>query len=494
MSQMNMKHDFSLLFKILDQLTDLPSMVLDRNGKVLFFKRGSGGLANFDRDEIEGKHVSRIIPGKSRKEANETFLSERDSQDASVVAPLKTKEEETTVLLWEVVHTGIKGEEENLAVCIGKADYEADIKNSEVKKEFEATKETAKKYKTLFEYAYDAIIFSEFESGRIFEANPESENLLGYKTEELLDKNLAELLVCEKLENIKDNLNENKFSYREHQELSTNSGSRKVTSMSASLIEYRGKKTILTLFHDMTERAELENKLRDRAESLKESNEQLEEIIHILSHDLKEPLRSIGTYSDMLYSKCKDDLNTTSFNRLKKLKQNSSRLQKMLDNVSNLTKVTVRDSPKEIDVDDLIDEIIGELKVNLGEATIEVQPDFPKVKFDPFQLKVLLRNAISNAIKYNSPPKHVKIGYERERKGSDLTIFVEDNGQGIEEEYRDRVFDMFERLHPEKGENGMGAGLAFCKRIVQGHGGNIALDSAVGEGTTIYFTLPQDKA
>ena len=490
MNQPHPEHEFSFLRKILDQLTYLPSMILDKSGRVLLFSAGSGYTGKFNRDEIEGNHVSQIIPGKNRKSATQTLLSQRDRGEASVVAPLKTNKGKTRVFFWKVLYPEVRGK---LALCIGKTDYEGSINKKDVKKEFEAAKETAKKYRTLFEYAYDAILFSGFESGRVFEANPESANLLGYKTEELLDKNFADLLVSEKLENIKDNLSENRFSYKKQQELRTKSGSRKVASMSASLIEYRGKKTILTLFHDMTERAKLEEKLRERAESLKESNEQLEEIIHILSHDLKEPLRSIGTYSDMLFSQCKNDLNNTSFNRLKKLKQNSSKLKKMLDNVSNLTKVTVRGSPKEIDVQELIDQILGELTVNLGDATIEVQPDFPKVKFDRFQLKVLLRNAISNAIRYNSPPKRVKVGYKKREENSDLTIFVEDNGQGIEEEYRDRVFDMFEQLDPEKGDNGTGAGLAFCKRIVQGHGGDVSLESDLGAGTTIYFTLPQEE-
>lgn len=493
MNQPNLKHEFSFLRKILNQLTYLPSMILDKTGRVLFFSTGSGYTGKFNRDEIEGDHVSQIMPGKSRKSATQTLLSQRDRGEASVVAPLKTNKGKTRVFLWEVLYTEAPEGEKKLAVCIGKTDYEGGINKKDVKKEFEAARETAKKYRTLFEYAYDAILFSGFESGRIFEANPESANLLGYKTEELLDKNFADLLVSEKLESIKENLSKNRFSYKKQQELRTKSGSRKVASMSSSLIEYQGKKTILTLFHDMTERAKLEEKLRERAESLKESNEQLEEIIHILSHDLKEPLRSIGTYSDMLFSKCKEDLDPASFNRLKKLKQNSAKLKNMLDNVSNLSKVSVGGAPEVIDVEGLIEQIKGELTVNLGEATVKVETGFPEVKFDRFQLKVLLRNAISNSIKYNSPPKRVKVGYKKREENSDLTIFVEDNGQGIEEEYRDRVFDMFEQLDPEKGDNGMGAGLAFCKKIVQSHGGSISLESDLGEGTTLYFTLPQKK-
>jgi len=493
MNQLNLEHDKSFLTRILDQLTDFPYMILDDTGKVLLFRPGSRGPGNFDQEQIEGGHISEIIPGKNKEEANDIFLSQQDRGDTSVVAPIKTEKGETRALLWDVVYATLQGNEVKQVVCIGKTDYESGIRKRQPKKEFEAAKETAKKYKTLFEYAYDAIIFSRFESGRIFEANPESENLLGYKTEELLGRNFADLLLSEDLKNIKESLSKNKFSYRDEQELQTKNGSRKVATMSASLIEYQGKKTILTLFHDMTERAKLEEKLRNRAESLKESNEQLEEIIRILSHDLKEPLRSIGTYSDILFSKCKDDIGSSSFKRLKKLKQNSSKLKKMLDNVSNLTKVTARDALEEIDVKELIDQIIGELTVNLGDASVEVETGFPSIKFDRFQLKVLLRNAISNAIKYNRPPKHVRVGYEDEGADSDKTIFIEDNGQGIAEEYRDKVFEMFEQLDPAEEDSGMGAGLAFCKRIVQGHGGTVSLESEPGEGTTLFFTLPQKE-
>ncbi len=493
MTQLNLKHEKGFLKKILERVTDFPAMILEETGEVLLFLPGTRDLGPFDRKAIEGNHVCLIIPGKDKQEASDTFLSNQDRGDTSVVAPLKTKNGKTRVLLWEVVHASPQSNGKKQVVCMGKTDLEGGLRKRKPEKEFKAAKESAKKYKTLFEYAYDAIIFSGFESGRIFEANPESENLLGYKTEELLDSNFADLLVSEKLANIKQSLSKNKFSYREEQELRTKNGSRRVATMSASLIGYQGKKTILTLFHDMTERAKLEDKLRNRAESLKESNEQLEEIIQILSHDLKEPLRSIGTYSDMLFSKCKEDLDSASFNRLKKLKQNSTKLKNMLDNVSNLSRVSVGGSPEVIDIEGLIEQIKGELTVNLGEATVEVEKGFPEVKFDRFQLKVLLRNAISNALKYNKPPKRVKVGYENEENNSEITIFVEDNGQGIAEEYRDRVFDMFEQLAPEKEDNGMGAGLAFCKRIVQSHGGSISLESEPGEGTTLYFTLPQKE-
>ncbi len=345
----------------------------------------------------------------------------------------------------------------------------------------------------LFEYAYDAIIFSHFETGEIFEVNPEAEKLLGFSSEELLQKKLYDLFEPGDYPNLRDQLESDGFFLREDQALEKKDGSRVIASMSSSLVDFRGERTILTLLQDMTKRVQLEKELRERARSLKKSNERLEDMIQIISHDLKEPLRSIGAYSDMLFKAHREELHDSSFRRLRDLKENATRLNKMLDEVSSLAHVTASSSPEKIEVPGLIEEIQGELGITTAGAEIEVRSDFPEIKFDRFQFKVLLKNLLSNSIKYNSPPVKIELGYNKLPERGKLEVLVRDNGIGIAEEHHDRVFKMFEQLEPDESSSGTGTGLALSKRIVEESGEEIWLDSRPGEGTTVGFTVPAGK-
>lgn len=491
MNPKDLHHGSAFLGSLLERLTDLPSMILRNDGRILLFNDHTGKLGNLNGGSLEGSHVAELLPGKDRKQATEVFFGNSSRESTSVHTVVECDRGTTTDVLWNVLYASKNDEEGGIAVCTADASYDENL-NSRLTKDRVKPEEEAKKYKTLFDYAYDAMIFSHFESGRIFEVNPEAENLLGYSSEQLLGKNLTDLFPSNDLSSLKRHLQEDKFFYKKEQKLMTSNGSRLTALMSASLVEYQGERTILSLFHDITERVELEKELRNRAERLEESKERLEELIHIISHDLKEPLRSIGTYSDILFSRLQGELEGDHYRRLEKLKENTTRLKRMLDNISNLTNITLRDSPTIIEVPELLDEVIGEIAPQ-SSAEIEVQPDFPSVKYDRFQLKVLLRNGLSNALRHNSPPVHVKIGCEKNPDESELTIFIEDNGHGIKEDHVEKVFGMFEQLDPEEDSEGMGAGLALCKRIVSSNGGEIYLDTEAGEGTTLYFTVPEAK-
>lgn len=478
------------LLRTLDQVGNVPIMVLDGTGEVLLFNSGCEELTDFGTEEVVGSSVKQLLPEKEGEKATGTFFPDAQRHNISVSTPIKTKNGEVKNIDWNVFYTDKGDGEKGVAICLGNTYTFQEQLESQLAQEYSKAKETAEKYKTLFEYAYDAILFSRFETGQIFEVNPEAENLLGYKTEELLQKKLSNLFTSGDSPQLKEQLKDDRFFYRKEQPLTKKDGSRVVASMSSSLIEFHGKKTILSLFQDMTKRIELEKELRSRAERLKKSTEKLEEIIHIISHDLKEPLRSIGTYSDMIFTKYRDELTDTSFQRLEDIKEGATQLKKMLDEVSNLAQVTADVSSEPVNVPELIEKVKGELGMDLNGVEITVDSGFPEVEFDKFQLKVLLKNLIANGLKYNEPPKQVEVGYNLEPEESKLAVFVRDNGEGIAEEHQERVFRMFEQLKPDKYSTGTGAGLTICKRIVEGSGEKIWLDSDPGVGTAVGFTVP----
>jgi len=485
----NAYSDISFLKRLFNSLEDTPVIILNSSGEILFANSGCKKLCGYAPADVQGELFENFLADYEKKGVPHRLLSGSGLNNALVESKVRTKQGEEKNIYWEVVRPDPE-DEEGLVVCLGKEEPAEKAREDPLLEKYREARETAEKYRTLFEYAYDAILFSRFQSGRIFEANPEAENLLGYKTEELPGKKLGDILVTGEVSELKSRLEESRFHYREEQNLETKKGTTLVASMSTALIEYRGRQTILTLFHDMTKRIELENELRDRAESLKESNEKLEEIIQIISHDLKEPLRSIGTYSDMLATQNRGVLPEGVLQKMDNLKQNASQLKEMMDDVSNLTRITMSGSKTRIEVPELVREIKGELAINGSGAEIEVDAGFPEVRFDRFQLKVVLKNLISNALKYNSPPKRIRVGFEQGEEQGEIVIFVRDNGDGVPEEYQARVFEMFEQLEPAQDTKGMGAGLAFCKRIVRSHEGEITLESEPGQGSTFYFTVP----
>lgn len=481
--------DASSLLKTLDRLEEIPVMVLGETGEVVLFNSVCEELFGFDSEEVVGSQVGELLAEEDGEDRTSTFPPEESNYQSPIKASFESREGERKDIYWNIIFTEKAEGGSELVICMANPEENKELE-VQPSQEYSEVRETAEKYKALFQYAYDAILLSHFETGRIFEANPEAENLLGYQVEELLGKKLPRLFPDENFSQLKERLEGGRFFYRGNQPVQKKDGSRIVTSMSSSLMEFRGKKTILSLFQDMTKRIELEEELKNRAQSLEKSNEKLEEIIHIISHDLKEPLRSIGTYSDMIFSEYHDDLTDASFQRLEDIKEGATRLKKMLDEVSNLAQVTADISPEPVRIPELSDEVKDELGLDLNGVEVAVESDFPEVRFDRFQLKVLLKNLIANGIKYNEEPKQVEVGYDSQPGNSKLAVIIRDNGKGIAEQHQERVFRMFEQLGPDKNSKGTGAGLAICKRIVEGVDEKIWLDSEPGTGTTVCFTVP----
>ena len=477
------------LLGALTSLESSPVIILDSEERIIHFNPTCEELTGYSAGEVKGKEFIYLLP---KEDKEETFLSKAAKEVISKQLTLITKEGEKVGINWKICCSRDKSKK-GFFVFRGEPQPLNRNGDSFSLQRGSDTQETQKKYQTMFEYAYDAIFLSRFDNGRIFEVNPEAEHLLGYNHDELLGKNLSELFGPQDFSDLKKRLTKNKFHYWKDKQLVTKEGNKIVVSTSSSFIEYRGKKTILSLLQDVTKRIELEEQLRKKADNLKESNQQLENMIQVISHDLKEPIRTIGNYSDILFSEYREKLGGQSFIRLTKIKENASRLGKMIDELSTITQITFNTKITEVEIPNLVEEIKKELVFDRKKAKIEVQSDFPKIEFNKYQMKVLLRNLISNALKYNSPPQKIEIGYDEKSVDSPLVVFVRDNGEGIAPEYQERVFKMFEQLEPDNNQNGMGAGLAFCKRIVQHNGENIFLDSEVGKGSFFYFTISRSK-
>jgi two-component system, chemotaxis family, sensor kinase Cph1 len=232
-------------------------------------------------------------------------------------------------------------------------------------------------------------------------------------------------------------------------------------------------------------------KLRRVQDQLEESNERLEHFAYAASHDLQEPLRMVSSYLQLIENRYGDELDDDGEEFLGYAIDGSERMEEMINRLLEYSRVDTQGKPLEpVELDTVLAESLKDLELQITENDAAVESEtLPRVEGDAKQLRQLFQNLISNGIDY-SDDEQSQIDISAERNGEEWIISVRDNGIGIAPEDQDRIFEVFQRLHGREEQTGTGIGLALCQRIVERHGGEIWVDSELGEGTTFAFTLP----
>lgn len=238
-----------------------------------------------------------------------------------------------------------------------------------------------------------------------------------------------------------------------------------------------------------------ERDLAAQARELKRSNNDLEEFAYIASHDLKEPVRAISNHAQFLVEDHGERLGEDGKKRIARIRDLCRRSESLISDLLEFSRIGRDDEePRVIDVRELIENIRGSLRDYLVErnATIEIVTDLPKVSGVPPRVESVFRNLIVNGVKYNDrDAKLIEIGFRPGEGDGPGEFFVKDNGIGIPEPHKDKIFTIFKRLHNERVYGaGTGAGLSIVRKIVEQHGGRIIVESQEGEGSTFIFGLP----
>ncbi len=240
----------------------------------------------------------------------------------------------------------------------------------------------------------------------------------------------------------------------------------------------------MVMAQDVTERREYERKLE-------QSNERLEQFAYAASHDLQEPLRMITSYLTLLEQRYGDSFDEDGEEFLEYAVDGAERMQAMIDGLLEYSRVETRGDPFEpTDLNAVLEDVLADLQVRIEETDAEITVgDLPRLEADASQLRQVFQNLLENALTYSGDePPRVRV--DAERRGDEWEIAVRDEGIGIGPDDQDRIFEVFERLHGREEYEGAGIGLALCERIVERHGGEIAIDSEPGEGTTVSVVLP----
>jgi PAS domain S-box-containing protein len=254
---------------------------------------------------------------------------------------------------------------------------------------------------------------------------------------------------------------------------------------------------------DITARKRAEEALAVKTHELVRSNTELEQFAYVASHDLQEPLRMIASYLQLLARRWEDKLDPEGREFMAYAVDGAKRLQDLINDFLILSRVGRHPgSFAWTDCSEVLQQALSQLKMAIEDtrASITHSP-LPKLTGDGVQLTQLFQNLIGNAIKFRGKdPPQIHIGAERGKRppsasghlaAEEWLFSVRDNGIGIEKEYFERIFIIFQRLHAREQYPGTGIGLAVCKKIVERHGGRIWVESQPGRGATFYFTIPQ---
>lgn len=226
-------------------------------------------------------------------------------------------------------------------------------------------------------------------------------------------------------------------------------------------------------------------------EELRQSNEELERFAYVASHDLQEPLRTVASYLQLLERRYRERLDDDAVEFIDFAVAGARRMEQLIKDLLAFSRVGTQGGELvPVETAEVLKECLHSLRAAMEDASATIiADDLPRVLADASQIQQLLTNLIGNALKFRGDaPPIVRLSAERD--GRFWRLSVGDNGIGIEPEYFERIFVIFQRLHSREAYPGTGVGLAICRKIVDRHGGRIWLDSTPGRGTTFHFTLP----
>ena len=233
------------------------------------------------------------------------------------------------------------------------------------------------------------------------------------------------------------------------------------------------------------------DQLKLQAEELTRSNRDLEQFAYVASHDLQEPLRKVASFCQLLQRRYAGQMDERADQYIAFAVDGAQRMQRLINDLLAFSRIgRLTAGFTDVDLDRVLTEVKSQLETRAGEDAEITWADLPVVEGEEALLTTLFVNLIGNSLKFRRPDVAPRIVISAERDGKEWQIRVQDNGIGIEPEFADKVFVIFQRLHARDAYEGTGIGLAIVKKIVEYHGGRIWLDPDVAEGTAIIFTLP----
>jgi PAS domain S-box-containing protein len=468
-------------------------VVVNQRGEIIILNLQAEKRFGYRRDELLGQKVTNIIPEgfAERLRADETRSeAEALAQQIDTGIELTGRRKDGSNFPIEIMLSPLASAEGNLVT--------AAIRDISVRREAERhLAQMDGRYRGLLEAAPDAMVVVN-QAGEIVILNLQAEKRFGYRRDELLGQKVtniipegfAERLHADGLRSAEDALAQQIDTGIELYGRRRDGSAFPIEIMLSPLESLEG--TLITAaIRDISVRRDAETHLLQKVEELNHSNEELEQFAYLASHDLQEPLRMVTSYTQLLARRYKGRLDTDADEFIAFAVDGATRMQRLIQDLLSYSRVGAKQGNiLETSSEEALQRALKNLAGTIEESGALVTHQYlPMVLADEGQLVQLFQNLVGNAIKYQNPgiPRvHISATLHSRRKWS---FSVKDNGLGIEPQYFDRIFGMFQRLHKREEFAGTGVGLAICKKIVERHGGSISVESQVGHGSTFRFIL-----
>lgn len=483
-------------------------VMIDASGEIVLINAFTEKLFDYPREALLGQSVEKLVPARYRENhpdlrsnffhtpaaramgaGRDLFAVRRDGSEFPVEIGLNPIETDDGLLVLSVI---------------------IDITER---------KRLEDRFRAAVESAPTAMVMID-DTGEIVMVNAQTESLFGYEREELLGKKV-EVLVPERFRTHHPAHRTGFFSAPVARSMGAGrdlyglrkDGDEFPVEIGLNPIETDEGLLVLSAIIDITERKRLEStlqrvneeleqrviertsELEEAVAALEKSNMELQQFAYVASHDLQSPLRSISGFVQLLQSEYEGQLDAQADDWIRRTVESIERMQTLIKDVLTYSRVDAQITRfHEVELSDVFKESVTALQGALSEhgGVIECG-ELPTIWGDRQQLVQLLLNLLSNALKYQGADAP-KIHVSAERGEDEWVIAVQDNGMGIDPAYHEKIFEIFKRLHDQQSYSGTGIGLAVCRRVVSNHGGRIWVESAPGEGSTFYFTVPDKRS
>jgi len=472
-------------------------VVVNQGGEIVLLNAQAEKHFGYRRDELIGQEVTNIIP--------EGFAERLIADGTRTAAEALAQQIGTGI---ELIGQRKDGSEFPIEIMLSPLDsaegilVTAAIRDITVRKDAEThLAQMEGRYRGLLEAAPDGMVVVN-QRGEIVLLNAQSEKQFGYLRNELIGRKVksiipegfAERLIADETRTAAEALAQHIGTGIELYGLRKDGSEFPIEIMLSPLESAEGI-LVTAAIRDITNRKDAEAHLVQNVKELNRSNEELEQFAYVTSHDLQEPLRMVASYTQLLSRRYKGKLDSDADEFIAFAVDGANRMQRLIQDLLTFSRVGKKGQDLlDISSDDALQQAILNLRGAIEESgAIVTRGPMPEVKANETELTQLFQNLVGNGIKYQGPgTPHIHISAVK--NGSPKWIFsVQDDGLGIDPQFFERIFGMFQRLHKRDEFAGTGMGLAICKKIVEQHGGSISVDSTPGKGSTFHFTLAESE-
>jgi PAS domain S-box-containing protein len=497
--------------QMIDEVEDYAIILLDTEGIILHWNKGAERIKGYTPKEAIGKSFS-IFYTKEDVEAGLPALLLAKARNQGRVSHEGWRVKKNGEIFWGMVVITALHSQDGEVIGFTKVTRDlTDRKRAEdelrkLAKSLELrTRDlqlSEERHHRMIEEVQDYAIILLDKDGTILNWNRGAEKIKGYPANEIMGKSFTVFYPEEDRQNnlpqrlLQEAVQNNRSAHegwRVRKDGTKFWGSTVITALHNNDDELIGFSKVT---RDLTERKIAEETLREYTERLEHNNQELEQFAYVASHDLKEPLRKIITFGNLLENTSKNVLDEKSKDYVARMQSSAARMMSLIEDLLVFSRVSrPTEGFEPVDLNAVINRVLSDLEVTINSRKAKVEVgELPSVVGRRSQLGQLFQNLISNAVKFNDKEQPVITiianSTSADRAGKITRIDVSDNGIGFEDIYSTRIFEIFQRLHGKTEYPGTGIGLAICKKIVEAHGGTISASGKPGMGSTFTVKLP----